>query len=267
MIRIERKLRITRVATFAFVHGAWHGGWAWDPCAPSWRRAATASSRRICRARTSTPGVEEYAAVVRDALDGDEDAIVVGHSLGGLTIPLVPARRLVFLSAYVPEPGRALLERGADAWGPGFAESTRAGRARALVLARPRRRGARPPVPAGGGRRSRRSCAGRRASRRRIRARSRRCRTSSGRSSSAPSDYAIPPEFQRRIAREELGVEPIELETRALADARRCPGSSRPFWTRSPDGAVTAPGRRRGSRRRDAARCSRGSVVRARRRR
>ena len=46
-------------------------------------------------------GVVEYAAVVCDALGGDEDAIVVGHSLGGLTIPFVPGRAHVFLCALV----------------------------------------------------------------------------------------------------------------------------------------------------------------------
>ena len=36
-------------------------------------------------------GIAEYAGVVIEALDGSDDAIVVGHSLGGMTIPLVPA--------------------------------------------------------------------------------------------------------------------------------------------------------------------------------
>jgi len=37
-------------------------------------------------------GTAEYARVVTDGLAGREDAIVVGHSLGGMTIPLVRAR-------------------------------------------------------------------------------------------------------------------------------------------------------------------------------
>jgi pimeloyl-ACP methyl ester carboxylesterase len=56
-------------------------------------------------------GCSEYAAVVVDALrDVDDRVVVVGHSLGGLTIPLVAAARpvaqLVFLCGFVPRPGR-----------------------------------------------------------------------------------------------------------------------------------------------------------------
>jgi pimeloyl-ACP methyl ester carboxylesterase len=56
-------------------------------------------------------GCVEYARVVVDALREVEGPVdVVGHSLGGLTIPLVaaawPVRRLVFLCAFVPRPGR-----------------------------------------------------------------------------------------------------------------------------------------------------------------
>jgi pimeloyl-ACP methyl ester carboxylesterase len=51
-------------------------------------------------------GTAEYAGVVIEALDGSDDAIVVGHSLGGMTIPLVPARMHVYLCAYVSRAGR-----------------------------------------------------------------------------------------------------------------------------------------------------------------
>jgi pimeloyl-ACP methyl ester carboxylesterase len=53
--------------------------------------------------------------VVADATSGaGDDLVLVGHSLGGLTIPLVPAlrpvRRLVFVCAAYPEPGRSHFE-------------------------------------------------------------------------------------------------------------------------------------------------------------
>jgi pimeloyl-ACP methyl ester carboxylesterase len=61
---------------------------------------------------------ETYADVVVDALDAvdaGEDVVVVGHSLGGLTIPLVAARRpvstLVYLCALVPMPGHSFAEQ------------------------------------------------------------------------------------------------------------------------------------------------------------
>ncbi len=111
------------MATFGLVHGAWHGGWAWDPL----RAELEARGHRVVApdlpCEDPEAGAAEYAAVVRAALGGADDAIVVGHSLGGMTIPLVPARMLVYLCAYVPEPGRALADRSDDAWGPGFGAS------------------------------------------------------------------------------------------------------------------------------------------------
>jgi pimeloyl-ACP methyl ester carboxylesterase len=60
-------------------------------------------------------GAMENARVIVDALEGaGDDVVVVGHSLAGLTIPLVaqlrPVRRLVFLGAMVPVPGMSNLE-------------------------------------------------------------------------------------------------------------------------------------------------------------
>jgi pimeloyl-ACP methyl ester carboxylesterase len=84
------------------VHGAWHGGWAWDLL----RGELGARAHRVVApdlpCEDPEAGVVEYAAVVRAELGGEDGAIVVGHSLGGLTIPLVPARLRVFLCALVP---------------------------------------------------------------------------------------------------------------------------------------------------------------------
>jgi len=50
--------------------------------------------------------------------DPSDDVVLVGHSLGGLTIPLVaerrPVARLVFLSALLPVPGRSLIDQLED---------------------------------------------------------------------------------------------------------------------------------------------------------
>jgi pimeloyl-ACP methyl ester carboxylesterase len=60
-------------------------------------------------------GCQRYADVVAEAIPPADDLVVVGHSLGGLTIPLVaarrPVRRLVFLCALVPVFGRSLVEQ------------------------------------------------------------------------------------------------------------------------------------------------------------
>jgi len=64
------------------------------------------------------PGAQfsDYAAVVVRALDeAGEDVVLVGHSLGGLTAPLVaaarPVSRMVLLAALLPEPGRSLRDQ------------------------------------------------------------------------------------------------------------------------------------------------------------
>ena len=105
------------MATFCLVHGAWHGGWAWDPL----RGELEARGHRVVApdlpCEDVTAGVVEYAAVVRAALGGEDDAIVVGHSLGGVTIPLVPARLRVFLCALVPGAGQE------HAFVPGFGDA------------------------------------------------------------------------------------------------------------------------------------------------
>lgn len=117
------------MTTFALVHGAWHGGWCWDRVRP----LLEANGHRVVApdlpCEDPGAGVEEYAGVVCQALEAagaDDDVVVVGHSLGGLTIPLVAARRpvrsLVFLCAVVAEPGRVpwqVVMEG-DGFVPGF---------------------------------------------------------------------------------------------------------------------------------------------------
>ena len=105
------------MATFCLVHGAWHGGWAWGPLRAELEARGHTVVAPDLPCDDVRAGVEEYAAVARDALGGVEDAVVVGHSLGGLTIPLVPARTRVFLCALVPGADTS------DAFVPGFGEA------------------------------------------------------------------------------------------------------------------------------------------------
>jgi pimeloyl-ACP methyl ester carboxylesterase len=75
------------------------------------------------------PGADliAYASLMTRALEhAGDDVVVVGHSLGGLTAPLVadmrPTRRLVLLCGLVPVPGRSLVEElkeGPDPFAPG----------------------------------------------------------------------------------------------------------------------------------------------------
>jgi len=94
------------VATFAFVRGSWHGAWCWELLINELEALEHRSVAVDLPCDDEEAGCEEYAEVVRRAIEAVHDPIVVGHSLGGLTIPLVAARRrvhqLVYLCAFVP---------------------------------------------------------------------------------------------------------------------------------------------------------------------
>lgn len=104
------------MTTFALVHGAWHSGACWDPTAELLRAAGHDVVAPDLPCEDPSAGVEAYAAAVLEALADhlSDDLVVVGHSLGGLTIPLVaaarPVRELVFLCAFVPLPGASAAE-------------------------------------------------------------------------------------------------------------------------------------------------------------
>jgi pimeloyl-ACP methyl ester carboxylesterase len=120
MIRIGAHRRIAPVETFALVHGAWHGAWCWEPLLRELEARGHRAVAVDLPCDDVDAGCERYAEVVVEALDGVEDAIAVGHSLGGLTIPLVPAKRLVFVCALLPGGGF-----GDEVFVPGFSDGRR----------------------------------------------------------------------------------------------------------------------------------------------
>jgi pimeloyl-ACP methyl ester carboxylesterase len=115
------------VGVFGLVPGGQHGAWCWSRLVPELELRGHEAIAIDLPIDDIDAGAAVYARVVAEALDGvTEPVVLVGHSLGGLTIPLVPAlrpvRRLVFLCAAHPEPGRsyfgALAEESRDAVGP-----------------------------------------------------------------------------------------------------------------------------------------------------
>jgi pimeloyl-ACP methyl ester carboxylesterase len=111
--------RVAPVTTFGLVHGAWHGGWCWDRVAPELVAAGHAVVAVDLPCDDVSAGCADYAEVVLSALDGaDDDVVLVAHSAGGLTIPLVaaarPVARMVFVSALLPVPGVRFVEQSAD---------------------------------------------------------------------------------------------------------------------------------------------------------
>jgi len=83
------------VATYSLVHGAWHGGWAWDKVRAELERRGHVVHTPDLPCDDPRAGIGEYAASVPPA------DVVVGHSLGGLTISVLDARR-VYVCALVP---------------------------------------------------------------------------------------------------------------------------------------------------------------------
>jgi hypothetical protein len=104
------------VSTFALVHGAWHGAWCWERLVPELE--GRGHGVRAIDLPSDDPGlgITAYAQTVVDATaDVDDGLVVIGHSMAGLTIPLVAAARpvqlLVYLCALLPRPGLSLVDQ------------------------------------------------------------------------------------------------------------------------------------------------------------
>jgi pimeloyl-ACP methyl ester carboxylesterase len=100
------------MATFGLVHGAYHGAWCWEKLTPQLQQRGHRVLAVDLPSEDPRAGAAEYAAAALAAFaSAGDDLAVVGHSLGGLTIPLIaaarPVRQLVFLAAMLPRPGQA----------------------------------------------------------------------------------------------------------------------------------------------------------------
>ncbi|MBM6402973.1 alpha/beta hydrolase [Phycicoccus sp. CSK15P-2] len=111
---------------YLLVPGAWHGGWAWHAVA---QRLRTAGHEAEC---LTLPGMGDgedrrgigLADATRHIVSRADrqladDLVLVGHSLGGLMISAAAEalrdrlRRLVFVDAFVPVPGRSMNDANA----------------------------------------------------------------------------------------------------------------------------------------------------------
>jgi pimeloyl-ACP methyl ester carboxylesterase len=97
------------VITFGLVHGAWHGAWCWDQVVAELHGRGYGAVAVDLPSEDGEAGAEEYARVVVDTLRDADEVVLVGHSLGGLTIPVVaqarPVRAMVFIAALLPTVG------------------------------------------------------------------------------------------------------------------------------------------------------------------
>lgn len=114
-----------QMATFLLVPGGWHGGWCWKKLTPHLR----AAGHEVCT--PSLAGLGERSHLLTPEIDLDthvqdilgllffedlREVIIVGHSYGGMLIPMVLERaadrivHAVFLDALVPPPDHSVFD-------------------------------------------------------------------------------------------------------------------------------------------------------------
>ena len=210
------------MATFVLLPGAGSDSWYWHLVVPDLEAAGHDVVEVDLPVTDETAGFAEYADVVVDAVGDRRDVVLVAQSMAGFTAPLVcarvPVELMILVAAMVPRPG----ESGGDWW-------ANTGHATALQLSG---RGPDAPddpvelflhdVPDDVARESEHHVF-----------------AQSGKPFEAPwpldawpdvptrfllcrDDRFFPAEFQRRVVRERLGIEPDEM------DGGHLPALSRP---------------------------------------
>jgi pimeloyl-ACP methyl ester carboxylesterase len=193
--------------TFGLIHGGAHGAWCFEKLIAALASRGHPAVAMDLPCEDDEAGAAEYARVVTDALAGSQEPVVlVAHSLGGLTAPLVAAARpvqlMIFIAALLPVPGFSLNEQRCSEPQPMFAYhggvaglrdrffNTCSPADADWAMARLRRQALKPFTEI----------------------------TPLRQWPSVPSayllcteDHACNPDWARRAARERLGVEPVEL--------------------------------------------------------
>jgi pimeloyl-ACP methyl ester carboxylesterase len=99
------------MSAFALIHGGGSSAWDWHLVAPELHRRGHEPIAVDLPTEDDSAGWWDYADTVVEAVGDRGDLVVVGHSMGGFTAPLVCARRpvdvLVFVAGMVPAPGES----------------------------------------------------------------------------------------------------------------------------------------------------------------
>ncbi len=109
------------MTTFVLVHGGFGSPAELAPVIPELEALGHRAMAVDLPSTDPAAMLEDYTRTVVEAMAGIEGpVVVVGHSAGGATISLVPEQthvdRLVYVTAFVPEPGRSIVDlAGAEA--------------------------------------------------------------------------------------------------------------------------------------------------------
>jgi pimeloyl-ACP methyl ester carboxylesterase len=99
------------MSTFVLIHGAGDVGWSWHLVERELRRLGHHVVAPDLPCDDDNAGLKEYADAVVRAIGRRKRLVVVGHSFGGFTAPLVAERRaadaLILVAAMIPAPGEA----------------------------------------------------------------------------------------------------------------------------------------------------------------
>lgn len=102
------------MSTFVFVHGGGSSGWDWHLVAAELRSHGHVAITPDLPTHDASADLGDYADTVARAAAGHDDVVVVGHSLGGFTAPLVcdrlSAQLLVMVTAMIPNPGESVMD-------------------------------------------------------------------------------------------------------------------------------------------------------------
>lgn len=111
------------MATFVLIPGAGGDGAYWSRLVPELRNRGHQAIAVDIREDDPALGLPEFASIVDDAIGDHRDVVLVAQSLGGFTAPMVrrSVRMIVLVNAMIPLPG----ERPGDWW-----EATGSGAAR-----------------------------------------------------------------------------------------------------------------------------------------
>jgi pimeloyl-ACP methyl ester carboxylesterase len=109
-------------AVAVLVHGAWHGGWCWEPVVVELEgRGQTVRTIDLPSRGNPLGDLHGDAQAVRELVESlGRPVVLVGHSYGGAVITEASAgtadiKHLVYLTAVVPDVGESVLDAGSAA--------------------------------------------------------------------------------------------------------------------------------------------------------